>query len=278
MARIKDFREAYPISAKAAVHTPLVFRAGMDFLVDIPWPSLEGIRDFAHFSLISDSAMRTALSRAKAEGSLLVDRDSHGINRYRLSPARFEMGTAVIHSDQRPEGFILAVFSFKSEDTSERAALREVLKDFGFRKLAQNTYINGRIETSGLKAAVRGLGLEEHLYLFTCPDIDDVELVGRILRLFDLGARKKELARYLSLLKAFLPEGLTGLEFARRLLYVGPVHFERCEVGEPPFPAKYLPPDYPLGEIQAFYGERLEQGKDLMFEYYSTMNLKREES
>ena len=272
MSKALDFREAYPISAKAAVYTPVIFRAGLDFLVDLPWPSLEGIRDFAHFCNIGDSAMRTALSRAKADGGLLIERDAAGTNRYHMSTSRFDMGKAVIHGQERPEGFIIAVFSFKSEDSNERAAIRDLLKDFGFKKLAQNTYINGCIETSGLKAAARELGFDKHLYLFTCPDIDDRDLVNKILNLFDLEAKKKELKAYLSLLKDFLPEGLPEPEFARRLLYIGPVHYERCEAGEPPFPAKYLPPDYPLKEIQRFYGQRLEEGRQWILEYYTEIN------
>ncbi len=274
MRSAPDFREAYPISAKAAVYTPVIFRTGLDFLVDLPWPSLEGIRDFAHFSHIGDSAIRTALSRAKAEGGLLIQRDAAGTNRYRMAASRFDMGKAVIHGADRPEGFIIAVFSFKSEDTSERAAIRDLLKDFGFKKLAQNTYINGRIETSGLKSAAQAQGLDKNLYLFTCPDIDDQDLVNKILDLFDLEAKKRELEEYLSLLRDFLPEGLPDAELARRLLYTGPVHYEHCEVGEPPFPAKYLPPDYPLKEIQRFYAQRLEEGRGKILEYYSIVNRK----
>jgi DNA-binding transcriptional regulator PaaX len=272
MSRAPDFREAYPISAKAAVYTPVIFRAGMEYLVDLPWPSLEGIRDFARFCNIGDSAMRTALSRAKADGGLLIKRDAVGTNRYHMAASRFEMGKTVIHGDERPEGFIIAVFSFKSDDANERAALRDLLKDFGFKKLAQNTYINGCIETAGLRASARELGLDKHLYLFTCPDIEDRDLVNKILDLFDLEAKKKELGEYLSLLWDFLPDGLPKDELARRLLYIGPVHYERCEAGEPPFPAKYLPSDYPLKEIQGFYGRRLEEGRQWILEYYSEAN------
>ena len=268
MADSLDFQEAYPISAKAAVHTPVVFRSGLEALEGLPWPSLAGIRDFARFARIGDAATRTALSRAKAEGSLVFERDDKGVNRYRLSPAQLAMGAAVIHEELRPEGFLVAVFSFKSEDTTERAALREALKDFGFKKLAQNAYIHGRIETSALRAAVRKLGLERHLFLFSCPDVDDRDLVGRILELFELETRKKELEAYLARLRDFLPEGLADGELARRLLYAGPVHYENCEAGEPPFPAKYLPADYPLAEIQRFYGQRLAEGQAAMLDYY----------
>ncbi len=272
MARKPAFSIAYPLTAKAAAHTPLVFRAGLGSLEGLPWPSLEGIRDFAHFAGIGDGALRTALSRARAEGSILAEPDSTGRSRYVLSPASFEMGLAQIHSDQRLEGFLIAVLSFKSEENEERAALRSLLKEYGFRKLAQNTYIHGRIGTEGLRRAIRDLGLEEHFFLFTCPEIDDEDLIRRILALFDIEGRKKELREYLVRLKGFLPESLAGDELARRLLYVGPVHWERVEASEPPFPAKHLPPDYALAEIQRFYGRKIAEGREALLSYYRKLN------
>jgi DNA-binding transcriptional regulator PaaX len=272
MPKTPAFVKAYPLSGKAAVHTLQVFRAGLESLVGLPWPSLEGIRDFARFAGIGDGAVRTALSRAKSEGSLLVEASPDGRGRYTLAPANFAMGAAQLHSERQHEGFLLAVFSFKSEENEARSALRSLLKGYGFRKLAQNTYIHGRIATEGLRAAVRALGLEEHFFLFTCPEIDDEDLVARILALFDIEARRKELRAYHSRLGSFLPDDVHGDELARRLLYVGAVHWELVEAGEPPFPAKHLPADYPLAEIQQFYGRRLEEGREALLAYYERIN------
>jgi DNA-binding transcriptional regulator PaaX len=272
MPKTPAFVKAYPLSAKAAVHTLQVFRAGLEDLGELPWPSLEGIRDLALFAGIGDGALRTALSRARSEGSLLVEADAQGRSRYRLAPVNFEMGAAQIHVERRLEGFLLAVFSFKSEENEARSALRGVLKGYGFRKLAQNTYIHGRIATEGLRAAVRSLGLDEHFFLFTCPEIDDEDLVARILALFDIEGRRKELKAYLARLRGFLPDDARGDELARRLLYVGAVHWELVEAGEPPFPAKHLPADYPLAEIQRFYGQRLEEGRRTLLAYYEKIN------
>jgi DNA-binding transcriptional regulator PaaX len=272
MPKAPAFVRSYPLSPKAAAHTLQVFRAGLESLGGLPWPSLEGIRDLALFAGIGDGAVRTALSRAKSEGSLLVEADAQGRSRYRLAPANFEMGAAQIHVERRLEGFLLAVFSFKSEENEARSALRGLLKGYGFRKLAQNTYIHGRIATEGLRAAVRAIGLDRHFFLFTCPEIDDEDLVARILALFDIEARAKELKADLARLKAFLPAELREEELARRLLYVGAVHWELVEAGEPPFPAKHLPPDYPLAEIQRFYGLRLEEGRKSLLEYYGRIN------
>ena len=272
MPRRPAFQAAYPLSARAALHTPLVFRAGLESLGGLPWPSYEGIRDFARFAGIEDGALRTALSRARAEASILGEEDDEGRGRYRLAPATFEMGLAQIHAEARREGFLLAVFSFKAEEGEERAALRNLLKTYGFRKLAQNTYIHGRIETEALRAAIRELGLERHFFLFTCPDIEDELLVRRVMSLFDVEGRRRELRDYLARLRSFLPEGLPGADLARRLLYVGAVHWERVEAGEPPFPAKYLPADYALPEIQRFYGQRLEEGREALLDYYREIN------
>ncbi len=283
MANTPAFMKAFPLTARAAVHTPLVFRAGLYAADGLPWPSLEGIRDFAHFAGVEDGAIRTALSRGKRDGSLVVEADPAGRNRYSLAPATFAMGTAQIRADQRPEGFLLAVFSFTTPEQEERASLRALLKSFGFRKLAQNTYIHGRIETEGLHAAIRELGLENNFFLFTCPDIDDENLVARVISLFDLESRRKKLGEYFSLLKDFLPEKLSravaagddaagdnaaGDEFARRLLYIGAVHWEHVEASEPPIPAKYLPADYAFKEIQAFYGRKLEEGRAATLGYF----------
>jgi DNA-binding transcriptional regulator PaaX len=263
---------AYPLTAKAAIYTPLVFRAGVFSSEGVPWPSLEGLRDFAHFAGIENGAIRTALSRAKAEGSIIMETDVGGRSRYAVSPTTFAMGIAQVRADQRPQGFLIAVFSFKAEDHEDRSSLRNLLKSYGFRKLAQNTYLHGRIETTGLRAAIRDLGLDDHFFLFTCPDIEDEHLVSRILYLFDMEGRRKHLHDYLTHIHAFLPVGLARDELARRLLYVGAVHWELVEASEPPFPAKYLPHDYALAEIQRFYGQRLEEGREALLEYFQAIN------
>lgn len=271
MSQLPDFMAAYPLTAKAAIHTPLVFRAGLFADESLPWPSLEGLRDFARFAGIADGAVRTALSRARREGSIIVQNDEDGGHRYSVSPATFARGAAQIRADQRPEGFLLAVFSFKTAEEEERSSLRALLKSYGFRRLAQNTFIHGRIDTTGLTAAIRDLGLEKNFFLFTCPDIDDEGLISRILPLFDLEARRAELAAYLERLTGFLGDARLADsrdEFARRILYVAAVHWEQVEAGEPPIPRRHLPADYPFGAIQAFYGQKIQEGRSAMLEYF----------
>jgi DNA-binding transcriptional regulator PaaX len=268
MAFLKD----YPFSAKEAVYTPIIYRFGLEMPATVPFPTLNGIRDLATFAGISDAAIRTAISRANADGSILkfkVQSRTH----YTIAPSTFEMGMTTISRDKQAEGFVIAVFSFTKDAESERAVVRETLKNYGFKRLAQNTYINGRIDTKGLLEAMRKFGLEKHLYLFHCPDIDDHDLIHKILDLFELEKRKSDLEHFYQQMVGFLTEtGLSDDELGRRMLYFGAIFWTVCEVDEPPIPQKYLPSDYPMPKIRAFYNAFVEENKSKLIQYYIKVN------
>lgn len=267
-----DFKTAYPLVPKSVVYAPMTFRMGLDFLHDVPETTLKGIRDLAHYAGIADGAVRTTLSREKAAGLIESYKESDGITRYRMAMRQFDMGRATIDRENK-QGFILAVFSFTTNEVSERSAVRLTLKNYGFRKLAQNTYINGEIETSGLVSAMKEFGLEKNLYLFHCPDIDDPVLIEKILLLFDIPGRSNELKNFFQDMRSFLTErGITGDEAARRILYLAPLHYEIGHVNEFPIPAKYLPPDYALKDIHQFYHNFIYNHRAQLREYYIRVN------
>lgn len=268
-----EFLKDYPYSAKEVVYTPIIYRIGLQMPDAVPFPSIRGIRDLATFAGISDAAIRTALSRAKAEGSIYEFTDVYGKSRYSIAPSTYDMGLVSINRDQQPEGFILAVFSFTKDADSERAVVRDTLKNYGFKRLAQNTYINGRIDTSGLMDAMKSMGLERNLYLFHCPDIDDADLIQKILILFDLEKRKEMLNHFFDRMVSFLSEpGISELDLGRRLLYFGAIYWTVCENGEPPIPKKHLPTDYPISKIRSFYTEFIEKNKEKLIKYYIEVN------
>lgn len=209
------FLKDYPFSAKEAVYTPILYRYGIEMPQSVPFPSLNGIRDLAKFAGISDTAIRTAISRARADGSILEYKDDRGISRYTIAPSTYEMGMATIAKEKQPEGFIVAVFSFTKDAVSERSVVRETLKNYGFKRIAQNTYINGRIDTSGLMEAMRRFGIAKNLYLFHCPDIDDQDLLRKIVDLFELEKRKEKLERFYQHMVGFLTEPGLSEEIGR---------------------------------------------------------------
>lgn len=268
-----EFLKDYPYSAKEVVFTPIIYRVGLQMPDTVPFPSIKGIRDLAAFAGISDTSIRTALSRAKADGSIHEFKDALGENRYAIAPSTFEMGLATINRDSHPEGFILAVFSFTKDAESERAVVRDTLKNYGFKRIAQNTYINGRIDTAGLMTKMKSFGLEKNLYLFHCPDIDNCDLIQKILVLFNIEKRKEMLNHFYDSMINFLNEsGMSDLDLGRRLLYFGAIYWTVCENGEPPIPKKYLPYDYPMAKIRAFYTQFIEQNKNKLIKYYIEVN------
>lgn len=268
-----DFTKAYPFDARAAVYTPLTFKAGIEQLSAMPFPSLAGIRDLAYYAGISDGAMRTTISRGKSNSSIIAFKDSNGITRYQLSQGYLDMGMTLINRNQQPEGFIVAVFSFTKDANSERAIVRDTLKNYGFKRIAQNTYINGRIDTTSLLAAMKEFGLEQNLYLFHCPDIDDLGLVNKILELFDIQSRMKLLQQfYLDMVEYLAEDGLDDDEIGRRMLYFCAIQWNICQVEEPPIPAKYLPDGYPLQKINDFFDAFVKKNMDKLVGYYLKVN------
>ena len=275
---IVDFRKAYPLSVKASVYNFLILRDGAPFLAELPYPSLATIRDFALYAGTSDSAIRTLLSREGKAGYVKKERDEAGTMRYRLSDPSLVLGMVNSRNDGLPEGFIVAVFSFTADAASERGIVRETLKNFGFKKIAQNVYLNGRIDTAPLRSAMRELGLDSHLYLFECPEIEDEALIRRVVDLFDLDERAALLAAFERAMLAFLDSAQPRTtdadtdEAARRLIYAGLVFWERFKTTEPPFPLRLLPEGYRYGAIARSYDERYAASAPAIASYYARIS------
>jgi DNA-binding transcriptional regulator PaaX len=268
-----NFIKKYPLTAREAVCTPLILRDGFFKNNPLPYPSLKGIRDFTEYCGISYSAVRTGLSRLHNEGIIRIFKDDKKVTRYQMTESSMNMGKATSDRQNLPEGFIIAIFSFTKEEDTERARVRETLKYYGFKKLAQNTYINGRIETESLKKTMREFGLERNLYLFHCPNIDDIELIEKILSVFEIEKRNKFLHEFYKDLTSFLfVKNLDVEEIIHRLYFSGPVHWKICFMDEPPFPLKYLPKDYLLNALIRFYTEFLEKYKKDFIDHFKNIN------
>jgi DNA-binding transcriptional regulator PaaX len=264
-----DFKSKYPLTTREAVCTPLILFDGFSKNNDIPCPTLKGIRHFTNYCGVSYSALRTSLSRLHAEGYIRIFKDDRNITRYQMTESSMDIGKAMTDRLMRPEGFLLAIFSFTKDDVTERAIVRDTLRYYGFKKLAQNTYINGRIETGSLTKTMLELGLEKNLYLFHCPNVDDAGLIEKILAVFEIEKRNGLLHAFQKDLTTFLADGNAGRqETIHRLYYCGPVHWKVCFLDEPPFPIRYLPDDYPLDAIIRFYTDRMNtHSKDLIDNY-----------
>lgn len=249
LERVVSFLEKYPVPLNELLLAPALFRARLPALAQAPLASAAGMRDLAEFAGASPGAFRTAMSRLRASGLVRAQADDAGVLRYTPAGLSRSVQSSVIGQPDRPKGFLLAVFSFAADDARERQVVREALRLHGFQKLAQNAYINGRIDTAGLEALFEREGVSHQVFFFKCEDDDDPTLRRKLASLFDLPARARALLRFQHDLLAFL-DVAPAHEFARHFLYAGPAHFRVTWLDEPPLPPQVLPEGYPLASLQ----------------------------
>ena len=266
------FVKRHPLPLREVINTPVIFYEGFPLLKDLPAPNVAIMRDLAEFAGYAYGALRTAVSRAKAAGFIACFADDKGVTRFKRSEMSRSVSEVVQHWDSRPEGFLLAVFSFRAKEESRRRTVRDLLRYFGFKRIAQNTYINGMIPTAGLEAELRKAGVEKNLYLFRCPRVDEPALVEKLKAVFDVNGRARVLNALLAELQEFLDEpGIDAMEYGRRQLYAGPVHYHYCFVQEPPIPFSFLPEDYPLEKLNNFMVRHITDRSHDVIAYYRTL-------
>ena len=135
-----SFVSKYPLDLRTIVSTPMIFRESvMKGAEKLPYPNTAMLRDFAEFAGYGYGALRAAISRARAIGELSSFVDAKGTTRYRTTELARSVGIVAKTAGERPGGFVVAVISFRTEEESPRSKLRDTLKYFGFRRIAQNT-------------------------------------------------------------------------------------------------------------------------------------------
>jgi DNA-binding transcriptional regulator PaaX len=265
----RSFIRRHPLALQEVIATPMIFREYVPGFQGLPFPRAAIIQDLAAFAGHSPGALRTALSRLRTTGGFVSFTDPSGVTRFRLAESQRSVGGVVRAWPDRSEGFLIGVFSFRAPEEAKRRAARGILLRFGFKRIAQNTYLNGMIDTSGLEAEMRRSGVADRFYLFRCPEIDDPTLLVRLTRVFDVAGRKRALEGFRAELAAFLEEpGIDAMELGRRMFYAGPVLHRISFAEEPPIPARILPPGYTLSELRSYLDSAITARRRDIVHYY----------
>jgi DNA-binding transcriptional regulator PaaX len=271
MNRKTDFKNRYPISSTDAVYYPFIYKIFWGSAVILPDVKLRCILNFGLYAGYKEGAVRTAVSRLKKNGTLISAGDRK--NPVYILNEDSQMRTMHIKNDTIQQGFTLAIFSFYRENEKERYIIRSILTKEGFKKLAQNTYINIQGRKERLIRKIENEGLEKHLYIFECDDELDDNTILRLTDVWKIKERIKSLNEFFSDLKKFiLPEGLSEKEIFHMLGYAGTAYFSKFHSTEPPLPTKYLPHDYPLRNIYNFLVEINSDYLNVTKKYFKKVN------
>ncbi len=227
--------------------------------------------DFARYFGIQEGTVRTNLSRMKKAGTIIADRTGE-TTRYRAASLQMEvMGNVEKRTKIKNKGFIVAVFSFETEQEKERAWTRSLLEDTGFVRFAQNAYINLRIDAAALKEEFRTAGLSANIHFFPVERVDDDELalLAKIWKVRERAAFLESFYQDLRQLLAAEPE--TDADIFNRMGAAWLAFIVHVYDTEPPLPDSLLPSDYPYFRIYSFLKKESVRYGKMMYRHYTNL-------
>lgn len=238
------------LTAQEVAHAMPVLQHVHRGLRDAPAPRLAIIRGLAQRQEVRDGALRTALSRACASGSLTL---SDG---YRLGPRSLAEAASARALLARTHGYVLAIVPEGAE--SDQAQLREVFARLGFRSLQRSVWIGARTVEDRLGAGLEQEGLAGSALVFQAEEVD-ADARARLAKSWRLHERIADLRAFHHDLAAYLTDGrLSPTEAAWRCVEAAPVWYRVAVRDEPPFPLDLCGEDYPLEPLNAFWRAHLQ--------------------
>jgi DNA-binding transcriptional regulator PaaX len=242
MVTPEEFHERFPLSLMEAVYTVSIAWHGWKPIdPELPAPTVKGTKPFLHFTGATDSAIRTAFSRARKNGELVFETDAAGTERFDMPPFGLDLNRFYRGGPPESDGLTLAVFRFSSEQDKERYVLKEILKNYGFQMLTQNVYVTGKIPLEPLEATVEREGLAGSLFLFVQPDYPEGKTLGRIAEIFRAGEWSRKIGHFLTDLEHYLSGASDPEDSFNRGLFAGAAHHLHFKIHTPPLPASVFP-------------------------------------
>lgn len=268
-----NFKERYPISLKDAIRALIVFRQNPVIPTEVPFPSLKGIRLFVEYAGYNYGAMRTAISRSSKRGELLVE-NTEGVKRYKMGKGlNYLVNT--YQNYKKGEGYTLVIYSYSKKEDKEAYSIRELLEEYGFKKISQGVYINMRMDIQKLKNVFKERDLDTNLFFFDCAENVDPVMRQKLISLWDIDELTKNSLEFEHEVKEFLEyEDMEISELFNRLLYVSVAFHIYCHSKDPPISNEYLPKEYALQRIDQYLFEIGKTNWESIFKYYLAINIK----
>ncbi|MBN1410257.1 MAG: hypothetical protein JW969_05380 [Spirochaetales bacterium] len=267
----ESFIKKYPLSLREIIATPIIWRGNTLIKLGLPWPGVNHLKDLAFFAGFTYGAFRTALSRATATGDIAVFRDKSGKVRYKMSKLQQDISLSVVEHQNRKPGLSIAVFSFKTQEEKKRSALRQMLIWYGFKMLTQNVYITGAMDLERIENSAKEQGLNDHLYLFSCPDFSSTDMIKKISQIFEIKKLAKNINIFLKDMEGFIESAGDAIDFGRRCFYLGPVYHAFSFTNDVPLHQSLIPEDYPAPELSRVMYKYISGRMEDLVAYYLSL-------
>jgi len=268
-----NFLSKYPIGLKDAIRASIVFRQNPVIPKTVPFPSLKGIRSFVEYVGYNYGAMRTSISRSHKTGELLID-NIDGVKRYKMNE-RLNYLVNIYQNYKKGDGYTLVIYSSDKKEAKDAYQIRELLEEFGFKKISQGVYINMRMDISKLKNVFVKHKLYSDLLFFDCDENTDHVMRDKLISLWKIDKLVANSLEFEKDLGTFLGiNNLEANELFNRLLYASVAFHIYCHSKDPPIPHKYLPKEYALQRIEQYLFEIGKTHWEGIFKYYLKINMK----
>ncbi|MFT4143461.1 MAG: hypothetical protein QM644_03315 [Mobilitalea sp.] len=266
------FKEKYPLKVSSVIIAPVAQKFYFDNTMGLPFPTLKGMYCLSKYCNIPKTSVRATLSRMCKEGEIESFSDENGVMRYRMSNMMILISEQASHFG-RSDGFTLAVFNFKKENDKERYRVREILNSFGFKKLAQNVYLNIRVDSEQIRKEIAKWELQNNVYLFDCDNIKDHSMVDRISELWELSHWNNRLNEFYQDLKTYFNfDNKSEEEIYQRYSYGYSVYFVYFYEKLPALPSNFFEQDNGLKKVMDLMETTLLQYADKICSYYKVIN------
>ncbi len=269
------FKDKYPLKVSSAIIAPIAQKFYFGDSMDLPFPTLKGMYRLAEYCNIPKTSVRATISRMCKGCEIEAFSDEHGVIRYRMSKMMTLISEQASHFG-RSNGFTLAVFNFKKENDKERYRVREILSSFGFKKLAQNVYLNIRVDSKQIIKEFSKWDLQNNVYLFDCDNITDSSMIDRISKLWELNHWNARLNEFYQDLKTYFDfDSISDEEIYHRYSYGYSAFFVYFYERLPALPAYFFEQDNEdngLKKVLSLMETTLSQYADKICSYYKVIN------
>ena len=264
----ETFINKYPLKTASSIIAPLSQHHFLSKNNMIPFPNLNGMYELANYYGIAPSSVRVTICRLCSAGRIYSFTDDAGTTRYQMD----QMMTLISEQAARfgkSDGLTLAVFRFSKEEDKQRYRVREILNSFGFKMLAQNVYLNIRVDIPAIQKELAEWGLKNNVFMFDCTSPDD-SIMNEMSALWDLENWKIKLDDFIKDLQEYWDfAGLGDREIYLRYSIGYSAFFVHIYEKHPAIPFHYLPEGYPLSELFEFVEKALYQYEAAIVRYYT---------